>query len=162
MDEDEQLLEFAREGIRFSRSTDEPLNQEPSRLARVSNKTGCENMTTQDVELRTGKVPSVSQSGSIAASVAKMAGDINSRLGRRGLLLLGIAVVGAGTALNWSWFVALGVAPVILSVLPCAAMCAIGMCTMGRGDTSCSKNRDAPANTNVAQGHSGDPSAPRP
>ncbi|OCP24765.1 hypothetical protein BC361_19335 [Ensifer sp. LC54] len=49
--------------------------------------------------------------------------------GRRGrLVLLGILVLGLGAALNWSWLVAVGVAPLLVSVLPCVAMCALGFC----------------------------------
>ena len=56
--------------------------------------------------------------------------------GRRGLLVLGGAVVVAGLASNWSWLVAAGVAPLLLSVLPCVAMCALGLCMnrMGKKD----------------------------
>ena len=46
----------------------------------------------------------------------------------RGLTIAGIGVVAAGLALNWSWLVAVGAAPLILSLAPCAAMCALGLC----------------------------------
>jgi hypothetical protein len=54
--------------------------------------------------------------------------------GRRGLLLLGAVAVAGGLASSWGWLVAAGVAPLLLSVLPCAAMCALGLCMnrMGR------------------------------
>ena len=58
---------------------------------------------------------------------------------RRVQVALAIAVVGAGAALNWGWLVAAGVAPLLLSLAPCAAMCALGVCMMGRGGQSCSK-----------------------
>ena len=50
-------------------------------------------------------------------------------------LLLGLAVVAliAGVAFNWSWLVAVGVAPLLLGILPCAVMCALGLCSMKRG-----------------------------
>ena len=48
--------------------------------------------------------------------------------GRRGLILLTVIVLGAGLVLNWSWLVAIGVAPLLLAVAPCAAMCALGLC----------------------------------
>lgn len=38
------------------------------------------------------------------------------------------AAMGAGMALNWGWLVAAGIAPLILSVLPCLVMCALGVC----------------------------------
>jgi len=53
----------------------------------------------------------------------------------RGLTVTGIGVVAAGVALNWSWLVAVGVAPLILSFGPCAAMCALGLCMNMRGHT---------------------------
>jgi len=51
-----------------------------------------------------------------------------SRLGL--ILIAGVAIV-AGLGFNWSWLVAAGLAPLILGVLPCAAMCAAGLCMMG-------------------------------
>ncbi|RWA63412.1 hypothetical protein [Mesorhizobium sp.] len=48
--------------------------------------------------------------------------------GRRGLIAGGVAIVVAGLAFNWSWLVAAGIAPVLLSVLPCVAMCALSLC----------------------------------
>ena len=59
--------------------------------------------------------------------------------GKRGLIVLAVAVVGAGMIMNWSWLVAIGAAPLLLAILPCAAMCALGLCmNHGRKD-SCSK-----------------------
>lgn len=48
--------------------------------------------------------------------------------GRGGLLVLGLAIIILGIALNWSWLLALGIAPLLLSALPCLAMCALGLC----------------------------------
>ena len=48
--------------------------------------------------------------------------------GRRGLILLTVTALGAGLVLNWSWLVAAGVAPLLLALAPCAAMCALGLC----------------------------------
>ena len=45
---------------------------------------------------------------------------------RAALAVMGILALGSGLALNWSWLVAAGVAPVLLSLLPCVAMCALG------------------------------------
>jgi len=47
---------------------------------------------------------------------------------RRGLLVLGAVVIGLGLVLKWNWVVAAGIAPFLLAVLPCAAMCALGLC----------------------------------
>ena len=52
-------------------------------------------------------------------------------LGNRWVLLaLGGLVVIAGLALNWSWLVAAGIAPVLVAAAPCAIMCALGLCGM--------------------------------
>jgi len=59
--------------------------------------------------------------------------------GRRGLILASVAAVGAALAFNWSWLVAVGVAPLLLAVAPCAAMCALGLCMNRSGSKSCSK-----------------------
>ena len=59
------------------------------------------------------------------------AGGLRSRTS---LLVGGVAVLGAGMALNWSWLTAVGAAPVILSLAPCALMCTLGLCcTRGGG-----------------------------
>jgi hypothetical protein len=46
--------------------------------------------------------------------------------GQRSLILLTVAALGAGAALNWGWLVAMGVAPLLLVFAPCAVMCALG------------------------------------
>ena len=48
--------------------------------------------------------------------------------GRWGLAVLAAVLLIAGLAFNWSWLVAVGLAPLLLAVLPCAAMCALGLC----------------------------------
>lgn len=60
---------------------------------------------------------------------------LGSRLGL--LILAGLAVVG-GLALNWGWLTAIGIAPILVSLLPCAAMCALGLCMNRAGGKSCS------------------------
>lgn len=60
---------------------------------------------------------------------------------RMGLLVLGGGALALAAGLNWGWLVAAGIAPILLAVLPCAAMCALGLCMpgmMGR------KTADAP------------------
>lgn len=61
--------------------------------------------------------------------------------GRRGLILLAIAVLGAGAALNWGWLVAIGIAPILVTVAPCAIMCALGLCMRGGGKTCSSEDQ---------------------
>src|SRR5579863_451955 len=58
--------------------------------------------------------------------------------GRRGIILGGVLVVIVGLALGWHWFTAIGVAPIILGLAPCAAMCALGLCMNKMGGKSCS------------------------
>ena len=64
--------------------------------------------------------------------------------GRRGLIAAGVAVVVTGLAFNWSWLVAAGIAPVLLTLLPCAAMCALGLCMNQTRGSSCSTENAAP------------------
>lgn len=54
-----------------------------------------------------------------------------SSLGRRGWMMAVLAVVGTGTVFNWGWLTAIGAAPLILSLAPCAAVCALGLCMKG-------------------------------
>ena len=70
-----------------------------------------------------------------------LAGDIFSAaryyLGNRfGLLAIGALVLGVGAYSSWGWLVAAGIAPLLLTFAPCAAMCALGMCSMGRKSKS--------------------------
>jgi len=62
--------------------------------------------------------------------------------GRRGWLVIGSAVIGGGLWMGWPALVAAGVAPLLLSVLPCVAMCALGLCMKG-GGKSCESARDS-------------------
>lgn len=56
--------------------------------------------------------------------------------GRWGVILGASALAIGGAALGWPWLVAIGVAPILLSILPCAVMCALGICMMGKGMNS--------------------------
>jgi hypothetical protein len=58
--------------------------------------------------------------------------------GRRGLILAAIVIAGSALALNWSWLFAVGMAPLLLSVLPCIAMCGLGLCMNRTAGRSCS------------------------
>jgi hypothetical protein len=72
--------------------------------------------------------------------------------GRRGLIGLITLAVMAGAILNWGWLVALGIAPLILALLPCAAMCALGLCmSKMMGNSSCASQQDAAKNTGASQ-----------
>lgn len=60
--------------------------------------------------------------------------------GRRGWILLAIGALGVGAVLSWSWLVAIGIAPLLLAIAPCAAMCALGLCMNRAMGKSCSKS----------------------
>lgn len=57
--------------------------------------------------------------------------------GYRLIVLLAAAGIAAGLAFNWSWLVPAGVAPLLLGVLPCVAMCALGLCMNRMTSHSC-------------------------
>jgi hypothetical protein len=59
--------------------------------------------------------------------------------GRGGLIALAAVIVVAALVLNWSWLVAVGIAPLLVGVLPCLAMCALGLCANKMMGPSCSK-----------------------
>ena len=65
-------------------------------------------------------------------------GPWRPKLGRRGLILVAMAIIAAGMGLNWGWLTAIGAAPLILAVAPCAVMCGLGYCAMCESD-SCDK-----------------------
>jgi hypothetical protein len=50
--------------------------------------------------------------------------------GRLALFWVAILAIGAGLVFGWDWLVAAGFAPLVVSVLPCLAMCALGLCAM--------------------------------
>ena len=60
---------------------------------------------------------------------------------RTGLLAIaGVAIV-AGAALNWSWLVATGIAPLLITLAPCAVMCALGLCAHRLVGGSCAREQ---------------------
>ena len=58
--------------------------------------------------------------------------------GRNGVIALILLAVVIGAALSWSWLVAVGIAPLLITILPCAAMCALGLCMNKMAGGSCS------------------------
>jgi|SRR5882724_12543096 len=83
--------------------------------------------------------------------------------GRRGLIALAAAALILGTILGWSWLVAVGVAPLLLGLLPCAAMCALGLCMnrmshrSGPGQKTADESLDpAAAPSDASRGSSAD------
>ena len=78
----------------------------------------------------------------------------------RGLVIVAIAVIGAGLAFGWNWVVAAGFAPLLLALAPCAAMCALGVCMMAKGNSSCAQqgsveNAGPPAPTSDSRASGG-------
>jgi hypothetical protein len=57
---------------------------------------------------------------------------------RTGLLVIGGGLAAVGMYMGWDWLVAAGLAPVVLAVLPCVAMCAAGLCMIRIGGKPCS------------------------
>ncbi len=94
-----------------------------------------------------------------ASSMPGLIAGARRYLGRRGgLALAGVGVV-LGLALNWSWLVAAGVAPVLLGLLPCAAMCGLGLCMKKSGSCTTSaagqaaNEPDGPGGNGPVGGH---------
>ena len=71
--------------------------------------------------------------------------------GRRGLLILGGVAVVSGLVSSWGWLVAAGVAPLLLSVLPCVAMCALGLCMHQMSGGAKAPEQDASAEPDSRQ-----------
>jgi hypothetical protein len=63
--------------------------------------------------------------------------------GRRGLVVISVVILAVAAAFNWSWLVALGVAPLLLTLAPCVAMCALGLCIGRIGGKSPVKRQPA-------------------
>lgn len=54
---------------------------------------------------------------------------LGDRLGRRAAVVVWLsAAIAASLFLGWGWLVAVGLSSIVLSLLPCAAMCALGLC----------------------------------
>ncbi|MGR3508512.1 MAG: hypothetical protein ACU0CQ_05265 [Sulfitobacter sp.] len=49
-------------------------------------------------------------------------------------------LLGGGMALNWGWLTAVGLAPILISLAPCAAMCGLGLCMKGGTGKGCGKS----------------------
>jgi hypothetical protein len=63
--------------------------------------------------------------------------------GRRAIVVLAATMIIAGLALSWNWLTAVGLAPLLIGVLPCVAMCALGLCMSRMTGRSCS-SEDVP------------------
>ena len=69
--------------------------------------------------------------------------------GRRGMIILAAALIVAGMALNWGWLTAIGAAPILLALAPCAVMCGLGLCMRGGSGKSCSSGGSASAANDI-------------
>src|SRR6516225_1099547 len=69
---------------------------------------------------------------------------------RWALLVLGAGVLLTGIALNWGWLVAAGIAPILLSTLPCLVMCGLGLCMLCRSSEKQTARDAADAATSSA------------
>jgi hypothetical protein len=78
---------------------------------------------------------------------ASKGGWLNSRNVLIGAALLG----GAALFFGWTWLVAAGLASVILGVLPCLAMCALGLCMRRMGKKGAAAPASAPLSPQDAQ-----------
>ena len=48
-----------------------------------------------------------------------------------------LGVIAAVATWQWSWLAAIGAAPLLLSLAPCAAMCGLGLCMSRMGGRAC-------------------------
>lgn len=55
-------------------------------------------------------------------------GKPSLRLAPRWTMVAGVVATGTGVALNWNWLAAAGFAPFLLGAMPCAGLCALGLC----------------------------------
>jgi hypothetical protein len=71
---------------------------------------------------------------------------------RRVLIALAAALLLGSLTLGWRWLAAIGVAPLILSLGPCLAMCAVGACMGARGCARSARQEGDAANRAAGTG----------
>ena len=69
--------------------------------------------------------------------------------GRRGLIVASLVIVAAGLYLGWAWLAAAGIAPILIALAPCAAMCALGLCMSKMGGKTCSSESQPKGDRNA-------------
>jgi hypothetical protein len=75
---------------------------------------------------------------------------------RKAWIIGGLTLAGIGLALKWDWLTAVGAAPVLLGVLPCVAMCALGLCMRGGSGQSCqNQNTGTEPDSEIQTGRNG-------
>lgn len=68
----------------------------------------------------------------------------------------GLTLASIGLVLKWDWLTAVGAAPILLSLLPCVAMCALGLCMRGGSGQSChSRNAGTASDSEIQSGRNG-------
>lgn len=70
---------------------------------------------------------------------------LDGRIGvRTAVLTLAFVGLAVGLLLSWDWLVAAGLSSLVLGLLPCAAMCAAGLCMRhGGGNSGAAKDAAA-------------------
>ena len=93
------------------------------------------------------------ETASLPSSLPVSERSIINRLGRNRLLVGGAALslIAAGLIWQWSWLVAIGVAPLLLSAAPCVAMCALGLCMHRMGGRSRTSVQNVTSETSSPQ-----------
>ena len=88
---------------------------------------------------------------------------VMTRLRERRTWWIGGALVAAlGVALGSGWLTAAALLPLLLTLAPCLAMCALGLCMRrGSGESSCQGKAGAPADTDPSV-HTEAPSTKQP
>lgn len=71
--------------------------------------------------------------------------------GPRRWMLLGAVVVAGSLAMGWDQLVLLGIAPLLVGLLPCLVMCGLGLCMMKCKDKT-AKSTDQSEATDVQAG----------
>jgi hypothetical protein len=75
---------------------------------------------------------------------------------RKAWIIGGLTLASIGLALKWDWLTAVGAAPVLLGVLPCVAMCALGLCMSGGSGQSChNRNTGTEPGSEIETGRNG-------
>jgi hypothetical protein len=72
------------------------------------------------------------------AGASQRVKNMFKKVGRRNCVLITFAVIAVAAAFSGSGLVAIGIPPLLLSLLPCLAMCALGLCKKsGNGESRC-------------------------
>jgi hypothetical protein len=68
--------------------------------------------------------------------------------GRRGLIIVAVALGIPALWFGWPWLVVAGLAPLLIALAPCAIMCALGLCAMKAAGNA---NRGEPGSNNISR-----------